>query len=131
MGLEVVLWGLLRVRSGSLGWPEPQQLHRSSRLTPWAGNGAAALQFFSDFSVSPGRSPRRKVAFVPARGSPAQPSQEIPLRREGKNRTELANWIRQELQTNRADNSQGVFREGQYPEIPKELPGNDAAPSPA
>lgn len=28
----------------------------------------------------------------------------MPLRREGKNRTELANWIRQELQTNRADN---------------------------
>lgn len=56
----------------------------------------------------------KKVAFVPAC---AQPSlQGMPLiEKKGikKEKRELANWIKQELETNRSDNSQGVFRESQ------------------
>lgn len=134
-GLKGTFWGLPGAAGGALGLPQGQEwlfgvarapeLHRSSWLIPWAGNGAAALQFFSDFSVSPGRSPRRKVAFVPA--GPAQPGNASEKGRIGRS------W-----QTGSGRNCKQteliiprVCLGRVNTEIPKELLGNDASPSPA
>lgn len=70
------------------------------------------------------------MAFVPARPSPAQLGNASEKGREGRiGRSWQTASGRNCKQT--ADNPQGVFRESQYPEIPKELLGNDASPSPA
>lgn len=69
----------------------------------------------------------KKVAFV----SGAQPSctGECLQREKREERRELANWIKQELETNTPDNPRGVVRESQQPLSAQEAHGEDVSPS--